>query len=260
MLRVALDYLKTNPKLESRNCPICETDEYTVISMEDRYGLPITHRKCWCGFTYISPVPSEETYSEFYKNWYRKFIKEYKGEEAISGMEDNQKRYGEYVGRFLVESGKLPYDVRGIDVGGSTGAATQSIVQKILLSGRTAEFLVVDPNGEELDHAREKGLNTALGSACDIKLLKTDNLVLLCRTIDHIADPHNAILHIKEQAATGTLMYIDFSEDQTPRIDHPSVWTRERMEVFLSIDMKMSILCSLDVPHSTCFGYLCEVI
>ena len=62
---------------ERIKCPICESEDFLLISDLDRYGIPIKTVCCAsCGLVFVNPQPSKAWTENFYKNHYRHLYEE----------------------------------------------------------------------------------------------------------------------------------------------------------------------------------------
>jgi len=56
-----------------RNCVICDSNDFKLLSQKDRYGLPTDVVICkQCGLVQINPIMLENNYNDFYNFEYRK--------------------------------------------------------------------------------------------------------------------------------------------------------------------------------------------
>ena len=237
-------------------CPICGSEYGTRIAHKDRYGFDATFTLCHrCSLIYLDPVASEEEYAKFYDGDYRKLTVDYRGQQDI---EKNQCRYGAALAQFI---GHTIGRVKSVlDIGGSTGLVAKQI--EILNPG--VDITVVEYNSKELAKARAMGFRTIQGGIAEIPDEHFD-LVLLCRSIDHVAKPLHAMTAIWRTINDDGYAYVDHCDwrlvaqaegfTKALHIDHPSNFTRESFNRLLSYSGLFPV-AEYVPPMSSCYGYL----
>ncbi len=247
-----------NTKVEG--CPVCGCTNRIRISHTDRYRSDATFSYCiGCALIYLDPTWSEDEYKDFYDTKYRELIKGYRGRQNI---EENQAVYGKALANWLRDN-----DVKAdslLDVGGSTGIVANEIV-KVLGCKRVD---VVDPNTEELSKARALGFTTYK----DIDLLPLDgdkyDLVICCRTIDHLLNPVMMLSDMRDQMRLAGRLYIDFCDwtmvarsegfTNSLHIDHPCNFNGNS---FLRLLNRCGLIGeqAIVLPRSSCYGLICRI-
>jgi SAM-dependent methyltransferase len=207
---------------------------------------------------YLDPGWDDAEYEAFYENEYRALLERHHGKQDIR---KNQQRYGAALGKFL--AGLVNPKVRSIlDIGGSTGIVAKRVSEA--LGGASA--IVVDPNPDEVREARANVHDALVGTIADVEHFESD-LVLLCRTIDHISRPIDYLKKIARIIGQEGVAYIDFSDwlfvarDQgvtnALHVDHPSNFTQGSFLVALA-RAGLKPIAEFIPPLSTCHGYVVE--
>lgn len=252
--------LSVNLSERAKRCPVCGSSYKTQIANRDRYGCAgISWVLCRrCDFIYLDPTWSEEDYREFYRGQYREWIEAYRGEQDI---EKNQRRYGEALARFLQFHIGKP--VRRItDIGGSTGVVA-SCVSRTFGNPYT---IVVDPCETEVKRARDLVSDAIVGTVFDVTPNGSD-LVLMCRSIDHITKPLRAMEKIAELIGDDGHAYVDFSDwlmvarsegvQEALHVDHPSNFTEQSFAKLVA-RAGLTPVAEFIPPKSSCHGFILE--
>jgi SAM-dependent methyltransferase len=189
-------------------CNLCGSEQNAVIGYNDRYGLPIRTAMCTsCGLVYMMDRFTQEGYSEFYRDGaYRRITSAFAGSVAtIEDLQADQAQYAKNLSRFL--DGRLPArgNVRLLDVGGSSGEVALELVQRL-----GVEATVLDPSQEEIEAARKHGLNGVVGSAETWDTDERFDIVMMCRTLEHLFDLRGTMEKIRRLLAPDGLFYCDF--------------------------------------------------
>jgi SAM-dependent methyltransferase len=206
--RPVVETLSSAQKQLVARCNVCGSDRSCVIGYNDRYGMPIRTAMCTsCGLIYLMDRLTQDGYSEFYcDGLYRKLTSSFAG--SVATMEDLQADQGAYAKnlvRFL--EGRLPEDrnVRALDVGGSSGQVVQELAQRFGVHGT-----VIDPSAEEVAAARKIGLEGIVGSVETWDTGERFDMILMCRTIEHLWDLRGSIEKIRRLLTPDGLFYCDF--------------------------------------------------
>ena len=266
--RVGFDYAQ-EPKTHIMSCNLCGSTYWTQIAHHDRYQHDTEAQLCNdCGNIFITPLMTEKAYHRFYADVYRPLVSAYHGRtiDAITLQED-QKPYAEDLVdfmRFAFRTGHHPKSI--LDVGGSTGI----ILKRIEKEFKTPpELLCLDPAVNELREAEKLGLKVINGfiETHDFGA-KTFDLVLLCQTVDHLADIKKSLDKIYSILSTNGLFFVDFvdfrkiylktgSAEGAIKIDHCYYLTDATMEAYLE-QSGFKILRKGLARDKVHVNYLCE--
>lgn len=200
---IALAELRFEPR-----CNVCGSEHSCVIANSDRYGLPLRTVLCTdCGLVYMMDRLTQEGYTEFYRGGaYRRLTSAFGGSaKTMDDLKADQAAYGRDLFKFL--AGRVPRQtgVRLLDVGGSSGQVAKELAGHFGL-----DATVLDPSQEEIEAAQRQGLRGVVGSAETWETEERFELVLLCRTIEHLFDLRATMAKIRRYLCPGGLFYCDF--------------------------------------------------
>jgi ubiquinone/menaquinone biosynthesis C-methylase UbiE len=189
-------------------CNLCGSERSCVIAYHDRYGLPLRTAMCLgCGLIYLIDRFTQDGYSSFYLDGeYRKLTSAFAG--SVATMEDlqaDQAAYAQNLIRFLDHRLPQGQDVRLLDIGGSSGEVASELAGRFGIEGT-----VLDPSREEIEAACRQGLQGIVGSAETWETDQRFDVVLLCRTIEHLYDLRATIAKVRRYLTPGGLFYCDF--------------------------------------------------
>ena len=210
-------------------CNICGGRQYAVISRRDRYGFPARSALCLnCGLVYVLDRFTVEGYATFYRTGtYRTLIARFKGKkQTIEHIRAAQVNYTRTIIRALDGLIVPVRQAHLLDVGGSTGLVAAEFRKHFGYQGT-----LLDPAPDEVEAAGKLGVNTVVGS---IENWETDDrfeLILLCRTIEHLFDLRGALTKIRTLLQPDGLFYCDIADfveicrregppEATTKVDH----------------------------------------
>ena len=193
-------------------CNICGTRQNYIIADHDRYGFSIRTALCaHCGLIYMMDRFTPASYSEFYGSGsYRDLVASF----AVMSREKKASRSTIKVGNYAADligglQGYLAMDssARLLDIGGSNGQVAQALVKAF---GFTAT--VLDPSREEIEAAKTAGLDGVIGSIEEWQTDEKFDLILLCKTVEHLYDLRGALTKIRSFLKPGGLFYCDIND------------------------------------------------
>jgi len=192
------------------SCNVCSSQRHTLVCKTDRYGLPLRMALCLdCGLFYLVDRFSAAGYSDFYSSGaYRTVSSQFNGvTHAIDEVQSNQVSYARNLVRAL--AGFVPPRRAGklLDVGGSAGIVARELAKEFGLHGT-----VLDPATEEVAAARAAGLDAVVGSVEDWNTQDKFDLILLCRSIEHLFDLRHSLARIRELLTPEGLFYCDIAD------------------------------------------------
>lgn len=191
-------------------CNICGSSSIVILADVDRYGVPIRTGLCRdCGLIFLIDRLTESSYAEFYATGtYRALIAKFKGvEQTIARIRAAQEHYADRLVNSLrgyvqpTEGGRL------LDVGGSTGLVAHRFAEEY---GFKATLL--DPAPAEVGAAQELGVEAVQGSIETWECTQQFDMILLCRTIEHLYDLRAALTKIRTLLKPGGLFFCDIAD------------------------------------------------
>jgi len=228
VLAHAFDYAAHS--MERVTCNQCGSLHDFVVASSDRYGLPATTVQCGvegCELRYLNPRMTKAAYAEFYAKHYRPLLTALLGRPyTLSDVRENQRKYATELVKD-VASWVEPYpSAQLLDLGGSTG-----IVARAFLDRWGGDATVVDPCEAELRYA--DGCETIRASAEDVRFdPQTFDVILLCRTIEHLLDPKGVLTRAREWVTPDGFLVVDamdvdhWNEASRYKVDHPYAFTQ----------------------------------
>jgi SAM-dependent methyltransferase len=192
------------------SCNVCSSPRHVLICGSDRYGLPLRMALCLdCGLFYLVDRFSAPAYSDFYATGaYRDVSCCFNGvAHTIQHVQADQVSYARTLVRLL--TGFVPHSRAGklLDVGGSAGIVAREFMTAFGLHGT-----VLDPATEEVKAARDAGLDAVVGSVEDWETQDRFDLILLCRSIEHLFDLRLSLTRIRSLLAPQGLFYCDIAD------------------------------------------------
>jgi len=230
--RVPFPFYEQAPKELVESCNLCGSRLLKLIGMRDRYGLEAPTVRCQeCGLVFLSLRMTANAYREFYEaGHYRRLVKDYSmrdwgGEKLLA----DQTRYAEKLSSWLEPHMNGQRGGLLLDLGGAAG-----VVAKRLAQDYNLDATVVEPSAIEANAARDRGLNVANMRLEDYEANGNHyDLVLLCRSVDHLLDIKGALKRIRRWLAPGGLFFVDYVHDCAIKIDHPFHLSEPTMRRFL---------------------------
>jgi len=242
-------------------CNICGSPRHVLVATQDRYGLPLRSAQCLdCGLLYLVDRFTPSGYSEFYGSGsYRTVSCQFLGiAHTISQVQNDQVGYAKNLTGML--AGLVPKRRGGklLDVGGSAGIVAREFVREFGFQGT-----VLDPATDEVAAARAAGLEAIVGSVEDWQTSDKFDLILLCRSIEHMFDLRLALARIRGLLAPDGLFFVDIADfmemcrmvgapETFTKVDH-CYWLTQTtaLNIFHSVGFE---LVSMSIVSS--FGYV----
>lgn len=191
-------------------CNVCGSEGSAIIASSDRYGLPIRTAMCLhCGLIYVVDRLTMEGYAHFYgAGIYRALIARFKGKaQTVQQIRKAQVGYASRLAQAL--QGYLPPADGAclLDIGGSTGLVADRFRKQF---GFRAT--VIDPAPDEIAAARSLGLEAVVSTLEGWETEQKYDLILLCRTIEHLFDLRAALHKIRDLLKPNGLFYCDIAD------------------------------------------------
>jgi 2-polyprenyl-3-methyl-5-hydroxy-6-metoxy-1,4-benzoquinol methylase len=246
------------------HCNMCGSERRAVVATSDRYGCGIRTAMCLdCGLLYVIDRLTSEGYDDFYaKGIYRSIIGQFKGSSQTT---ERVRAAQVYYATTLVTAmqGLLP--VRDgatlLDVGGSAG-----IIARQFADAFGYKPVLFDPAPDEVEAARAMGIDATVATIENFSCDRKYDLILLCRTVEHLFDLRFALRKIRTLLAPGGLFYCDFSDfmevcrregppEATTKIDH-CYWLTQETAPALFQSAGFEIVCMNTTMSSEQVGFL----
>jgi 2-polyprenyl-3-methyl-5-hydroxy-6-metoxy-1,4-benzoquinol methylase len=225
----ALSVLERVPRYHHGSCNVCGSARTAVLANRDRYGFSVRTLMCLgCGLIYLANPLTSSEYMHFYgTNSYRRLTQAFGSHQPnLQAIQEDQAGYARRVieslsGRYFPHrSGAL------LDIGGSAGVVAATVGARFGCS-----VTVLDPSREEIAAAKSIGVEGIVGTLETYRPQQDFDIVLLCRSIEHLWDLKSSLLKIRKLLKPNGLFYcdiVDFLEscrrdggvETTTKIDH----------------------------------------
>jgi len=245
-------------------CNFCLSERRAIVAQPDRYGFPIRTVMCLdCGLYYLADRLTDDGYAKFYTDDYRKLTALFAGvpQSDINDIHADQVAYGKRLINALQGFLNFRPGARAIDVGGSGGQVGFQFQKYIGI--RTT---VLDPSPDEVDAARDLGLEGITGSFEKFETDESFDLILFCRSIEHVQDLRGVLAKMRRLLRPDGLLYcdiVDFTElcrlvghpEGVAKIDHCYWLTQETSaRIFKSVGLQI-VMVDVSLPQPLC-GFL----
>ena len=168
-------------EFEDKDC-ICGSNFSQIIASRDKFGLKVNTIICSnCGLIRANPRFTEDSYSKFYKNQYRKLYTGKESEEHIDKIFQSQYKTGKEYYNFIKNSEVNINTV--LDVGCSCGG----VIKYFQDMGSSVEG--VDYDTRYVEFGKRKGLKLLNGNSNILKEDKKYDLIILSHVVEHFNDP-----------------------------------------------------------------------
>lgn len=208
--RPVVDQLLKYPLIQALRCNVCDSPRYAIISIYDRYDFPARTAVCLhCGLVYVVDRFTPKGYSDLYnEGHYREMISQFKAKKQnIASIDKAQIAYT--AGLIATLKGYLESSRGGrlLDIGGSTGYVANEFQKSFGLKAT-----LLEPSSEEVAAAKKLGLDAHVGSLEDYQSTEQFDVILLCRTIEHLFDLRLSMTKIRSLLKPEGIFYCDLAE------------------------------------------------
>ena len=249
-----------------RACNVCGADSHAIVTNVDRYGLPVQTLMCTnCGLIQIGDRLTAHGYDEFYKSGaYRKLTSNFSGTRlSVEEVKRDQSAYSAEVITLLSRLFRVRAGGTLLDVGGSVG-----IVAREVASSLGVEGTVLDPSREEIAEARAAGIHGIASTFERFETVAKYDVILLCRSIEHLFDLRGSILKMRSLLSEGGLLFcdiVDFVEccrlTGTPqavaKIDH-CYWLCQETAPRIFASLGLRVVSTNTSSDPECIQYVLE--
>jgi SAM-dependent methyltransferase len=242
-----------------------------IVSVRDRYGAPVETALCMdCGLFYIVGRFTPDSYAQFYASGgYRRVCSQFNGVEYdVDQIQSDQAGYAQTLVKALAGYVANCRNGRLLDIGGSTGIIARGFVDEF---GMRATIL--DPAEHEVAAAKASGMNAIAGVIEKWDRPEKYDLVLLCRSIEHLTDLRGALRKIRGLLKPDGFFYCDISDfmelcrlvgppETFTKIDH-CYWLTHSTAPGIFRMLGFDLFSTYKAFDSDCVGYLlrpCEPV
>lgn len=202
-----VEKLAASIRTQNTGCNVCGSPSLIVLAHRDRYGFSVRTALCTaCGLIYLADRLDRDEYSAMYADGkYRALAGRFsRSETTLEKIREDQTRYAAKVIRALEPHFELQRHYSLLDVGGSAGFVAATVASRF---GCTAT--VLDPSVNELASARSVGLETIVGSLETYETGKRFEVILLCRSIEHLFDLRGSLSKLRDMLKPNGFLYCD---------------------------------------------------
>jgi 2-polyprenyl-3-methyl-5-hydroxy-6-metoxy-1,4-benzoquinol methylase len=262
--RPALSGLERVPRYHHGSCNVCGSIRSALLANRDRYDFPVRTLMCLgCGLIYLANPLTPSEYMHFYgNNSYRRLTRDFGCHESnLQAIQENQAAYA----RRVIDSLNGRYDTHRngslLDIGGSAGVVAASVGARFGCS-----VTVLDPSREEIAAANSIGVEGIVGSLETYRPQQEFDIVLLCRSIEHLSDLKSSLLKIRKLLKPNGLFYCDIVEflescrrdgavETTTKIDH-CYWLCQETAPIIFASLGFQIISADVATRSDTIGYV----
>lgn len=260
----ALSTLERVPRYHHGSCNVCGSPRNAVLANRDRYNFSVRTLMCLsCGLIYLANPLTPSEYIHFYgNNSYRRLTRDFGcHERSLQAVQEDQAGYA----RRVIESFNGRYDTHRngslLDIGGSAGVVAAAVGARFGCS-----VTVLDPSREEIAAANGIGVKGIVGTLETYRPQQDFDIVLLCRSIEHLCDLKSSLLKIRKLLKPNGLFYcdiVDFLEscrgdggvETTTKIDH-CYWLCQETAPVIFASLGFQIISADVATRSDTIGYV----
>ena len=225
-------------------CNLCDGRVFATITHTDRYGFDAATSACLaCGLAFLNPRLTASAYGAFYETTYRPLVSAFHGRLIDARtVEQDQLVYTDALARLLAPHLEHLRGARLLDVGGSTGVVSARLAELV-----DVRPLVIDPAPDEVERARDRGLDAVVGTMETFESEGGEQfgVTLICQTIDHLLDVRGSLDAVRRTITADGILFVDIvdfraaylrarSIEAATKIDHPYSLTEATAEAFLA--------------------------
>jgi len=181
-------------------CPMCNSDQYEILCKKGQYDIPMNASICKvCGFVYLNPRWTKESYNDFYNNSYDQYFQRVKAEDEKKDLKIAQRIYDNY---------KIDKDTRlkVLDIG--AGFGNNSLKFKEFFKNSTIS--AIESGKESISYLKSKNINVISNDVDSNWETKGDkfDVIIINYTFEHLLNPNETLSKIHKKLADGGVMYI----------------------------------------------------
>ena len=209
-----------NAEFENTNCIICGADETDLIYKgKGENGFKVNECICkQCGFVYLNPRWSEDTYFKFYQTIYDKYWRKYLAN--VPPERDGASYYLPYQRLIKYFPDFKPTYV--LDIGSGNGKKLSYIIERF----PEAQYFAIEPSivyKTEIENRGIRFISNDVNSDWDKNVENKFDLIIMRHTLEHFLDPIRVLAKVKNSISDNGLLYIGVPDAQCEKnrlIDH----------------------------------------
>jgi len=183
------------------DCILCGSSDLELVSETDRFGIDLQKKVCTaCGLLQSNPIPKQEFFNLFYKNYYRKL---YRGGRAehLPKLFSQQKERGARIFEFLSRKCEIgAFDI--FEIGCSYGGVLDAFRERGL------KVTGCDLDEDAVAHARSIGINSRFGELPDIKADRP-TIYIMSHVLEHIPNPRETLNILASIMTENDFLYVE---------------------------------------------------
>lgn len=191
---------------KERACPLCNSKEHAELSRKMQFELNCRTVICReCGFCFVSPLPKEEVYRNFYRVAYSRF---YKDIHKVKIKEDPIESPYENFRFEFIEKHKPVKGSQVLEIGAGPGRFL------FLTSLRGARCAALEPSMEFKEVLRGKGIEVLGDFIEKFNSNRKFDIVYLFHVLEHFYDPIGTIKRLRDLV----------KDDGVIVVEVPNIW------------------------------------
>lgn len=191
--------------LLERNCTICDSKDFVLLSESDRYGFDLKKQICQsCGLVQTMPSLKPEFLDKFYSQYYRRLYTK-RIHVNYDALIEEQTAKGHRFREYFVQqelSDVLP-NLAIIEIGCSSSGILAALAPNV----RSVQGCDLDV--EAIAHGKQRYGFELEVSALPTHLPKSPRMFILSHVLEHLADPLEALRNIRDLMGQEDYLFIE---------------------------------------------------
>ncbi len=235
-----VERLTSAPRAAVSECNACGSRQRILLAARDRYGVSVRTALCpECGLVYLAEPLTPEGYADLYASGsYREVTGRFsRRRRSLQQIRVGQMGYAERVFHLLEPFLTPVQGTRLLDIGASTGLIADLFRQRLGFGP-----VLLDPAANEIHQPETRGMQLVASSFEDWEAEGRFELILLCRTVEHLLDLRHSMQKIHELLTPDGIFFCDVADffeicrlegpaEVVSRIDHCFWLTQETARV-----------------------------
>lgn len=185
-----------------RSCPLCNHVEKVELSHIMQFGLDCTTVICRnCGFCFVSPPPTKDSYAAFYREAYATYYQKIHPEAVSENL--LRESPGEKSRLDLVEKVKPLNGAKVLEIGPGRGRFLR------LVAKRGGKCSAIEPSGDFKLSLERSGVSVIGDFLENTSADQKFDLIMLFQVVEHFHDPVDAVHRIREMLAPDGVVVLD---------------------------------------------------